>query len=134
MRIVNGRAGNPSNLAEKTFSGTVWQDGVITDSADVKVNNVTFTPGGRTYWHFHEHGQLLRVFVGQGYVAGPDGVPRLMHEGDWVYIEPGERHWHGGTQRDYCGHTAITLGATTWLEEVSAEEYAAAAALNGIEA
>jgi len=134
MRIVSGRAGNPSNLAEKTFSGTVWQDGVIVDSPEVKVNNVTFTPGGRTYWHFHEHGQLLRVFVGEGFVAGGDKVPHLMHEGDWVYIEPGELHWHGGTQQSYCGHTAITIGATTWLEEVTEEEYAEAARRNGIDA
>ncbi len=49
-----------------------------------------------------------------------------------TYIEPGELHWHGGTQESLCGHTAITLGATTWLEEVSEEEYATAAELNGI--
>ncbi len=132
MRIVSGRAGNPSNLAEKTFSGVVWQDGVIVDLPDLKVNNVTFTPGGRTYWHFHERGQLLQVFVGKGYVAGADGVPHLVTEGDTVYIEPGERHWHGGTQESVCGHTAITMGATTWLDEVSEEEYAAAAKRNGI--
>lgn len=132
MRIVSGRSGAPSNPAEKTFSGVVWQDAVITDLPNVKVNNVTFTPGGRTYWHFHEQGQLLQVFVGQGYVAGADGVPRLMKEGDTVYIEPGERHWHGGTQVSLCGHTAVTLGGTTWLEEVTEEEYEAAAKLNGV--
>ena len=132
MRIVSGRSGADSNPAKATFTGVVWQDGVITDLPDVKVNNVTFTPGGRTYWHFHERGQLLQVFVGQGYVAGADGVPHLMKEGDTVYIEPGERHWHGGTQVSYCGHTAVTLGGTTWLEEVSEDEYAAAAAHTGI--
>jgi len=132
MRIVSGRSGKASNLAEKTFTGVVWQDGVITDSDEVKVNNVTFTPGGRTYWHTHEHGQLLQVFLGQGYVAGGDRVPRLMKEGDTVYIEPGELHWHGGTQESVCGHTAITLGATTWLDEVSEADYAEAAELNGI--
>lgn len=131
MRIVSGRSGAPSNLAKDTFSGVIWQDAVITDLPNVKVNNVTFTPGGRTYWHRHEQGQLLQVFTGQGYVAGADGVPHLIKDGDTVYIEPGERHWHGGTQESYCGHTAITLGATTWLEEVSEEEYAAAAVLIG---
>ncbi len=128
MRIVSGRAGNPSNLAEKTFSGVVWQDGVIVDLPDVKVNNVTFTPGGRTYWHYHERGQLLQVFVGKGYVCGGrDGVPQVVTEGDTVWIEPGEHHWHGGTEESICGHTAITLGGTTWLEEVSEEDYAKAA-------
>lgn len=132
MRIVSGRSGAPSNPAANTFSGVVWQDAVITDLPNVKVNNVTFTPGGRTYWHYHEHGQLLQVFVGQGFVAGADGVPHLMKEGDTIYIEPGERHWHGGTQDSLCGHTAVTLGATTWLDEVTEEEYEAAAKLNGI--
>jgi quercetin dioxygenase-like cupin family protein len=132
MRIVSGRSGAASNPAKDTFSGVVWQDGVITDLPNLKVNNVTFTPGGRTYWHFHDQGQLLQVFVGQGYVAGADGVPHLIKEGDSIYIEPGERHWHGGTQVSYCGHTAVTLGSTTWLEEVSEEEYAAAAVHTGI--
>lgn len=132
MRIVSGRSGAPSNPAVETFTGTVWQDGVITDLPDLKVNNVTFTPGGRTYWHYHSQGQLLQVFVGQGYVAGADGVPHLINVGDTVHIAPGERHWHGGTQDSLCGHTAVTLGATTWLEEVTEDEYEAAAKLNGI--
>lgn len=134
MRIVSARSGKPSIEASGTFSGTVHQDPVITDQDDVKINTVIFTPCGRTYWHYHEHGQILQVFRGRGYVCGKDGVPQLITEGDWVWIEPGERHWHGGTQDSLLGHTAITLGGTTWLEEVSEEEYAAAATTTGIEA
>ena len=127
MRIISGRSGGPSVIAANTFTGTVHQDPVITDQDDIKLNTVIFTPCSRTYWHFHDQGQILQVFRGKGYVTGKDGVPRVITEGDTVWIEPGERHWHGGTQDSLMGHTAITLGGTTWLEEVSEADYAAAA-------
>ena len=132
MRIISGRSGAPSITASGTFTGQVLQDPVITDRADVKINTVLFTPCSRTYWHHHSHGQILQVFRGRGFVAGADGVPQLISEGDTVWIEPGERHWHGGTAESLLGHTAITLGDTVWLEEVSEEEYAAAAVTTGI--
>ncbi|MDR5698694.1 cupin domain-containing protein [Agromyces aerolatus] len=126
MRIISGRSGAPSSTAANTFTGEVWMDGVITDQSDVKINNVIFTPCARTYWHHHEHGQILQVFRGRGFVCGRDGEPRVIEQGDTVWIEPGERHWHGGTPDSLMGHTAITLGDTVWLEEVSDEEYAKA--------
>jgi len=128
MRVVSRRSGAPSRLATDTFTGEVWQDGVITDDDAIKINNVIFTPCARTYWHYHERGQILQVFRGRGFVCGKDGVPRVIEEGDTVWIEPGERHWHGGTPDSLMGHTAITLGGTTWLEEVSEEDYAKASA------
>ena len=127
MRIISGRSGAKSITATGTFTGQVLQDPVITDRSDVKINTVLFTPCSRTYWHHHSGGQILQVFRGKGYVCGADGTPRVITEGDTVWIEPGERHWHGGTQDSLLGHTAITLGGTTWLEEVSEAEYAAAA-------
>ncbi len=132
MRIISGRSGAPSIIASGTFTGTVHQDPVITDQSDVKINTVIFTPCSRTYWHHHENGQILQVFRGRGYVCGRDGQVRLIAEGDTVWIEPGERHWHGGTEDSLMGHTAITLGGTTWLEEVSEEEYAAAKVATGL--
>jgi len=126
MRIITGRAGTPSSTASGTFTGEVWMDGVLTDDPNVKINNVIFTPNARTFWHHHSDGQILQVFRGRGYVCGADGEPRVIREGETVFIEPGERHWHGGTEESLMGHTAITLGDTTWLEEVSDEDYAAA--------
>jgi len=76
------REGTPGN-----FSGLVMMDALLADgdgeSATVRVNNVFFTPGGRTYWHG----------------AAPDA---------------------------FMNHTAVSLGVTRWLEEVSAGDYEAA--------
>lgn len=127
MRIVTGRAGSPSSRAEETFTGEVWADPVMTDHPSVKINNVIFTPCARTYWHYHEHGQILQVFRGRGYVSGRDGAAHEIKQGDTVWIEPGEHHWHGGGADSLMGHTAISLGRTTWLEEVTPEEYGVAA-------
>lgn len=33
-------------------------------------------------------------------------------------------HWHGADDKSYMVHQAISLGKTTWLEEVSQEELA----------
>ncbi|WP_368499132.1 cupin domain-containing protein [Herbiconiux sp. A18JL235] len=132
MQIISGRSGAPSITATGTFTGQVFQDPVLGGRDDVKINTVIFTPCSRTYWHHHENGQLLQVFRGKGFVCGADGVPRVIAEGDTVWIEPGERHWHGGTAETLLGHTAITLGGTEWLEEVSEEEHAEAARVNGL--
>lgn len=126
MRVIPGRSGAASGRASGTFTGEVWMDGVVTDRPDVKINNVLFTPCARTYWHTHSQGQILQVFRGRGYVCGGDGQVRVITEGDTVFIEPGERHWHGGTADSLMGHTAITLGDTEWLEEVSEDDYGAA--------
>ena len=126
MRVISSRSGSPSAPAGSTFTGEVWADGVITDQDDIKINTVIFTPCARTYWHHHENGQILQVFRGKGFVSDREGRVRVITEGDTVWIEPGEHHWHGGTPDSLMGHTAITLGATTWLEEVSDADYAAA--------
>jgi hypothetical protein len=43
-----------------------------------------------------------------------------------VFFEAGEEHWHGAGDASYLVHTAISLGATEWLEEVAEEDYRAA--------
>lgn len=128
MRVLAGRAGTPSTRSEHTFTGEVWADAVMTDHPGVKINSVIFTPCARTYWHFHEHGQILQVFRGRGYITGEDGTTREITQGDTVWIEAGEHHWHGGGEDSLMGHTAISLGETTWLDEVTNDEYARAAA------
>jgi len=127
MRVVKGRSGAASVKASGTFTGEVWQDGVILDHPAIKVNTVVFTPCARTYWHYHEGGQLLQVFRGRGFVCAEGGEPQEIVEGDTVWTEPGEKHWHGGSKDSILGHTAITLGNTVWLEEVGEDEYGAAA-------
>ncbi len=126
MRVVKGRSGAASITPTETFTGEVWQDGVILDQPGIKVNTVVFTPCARTYWHYHDGGQLLQVFRGKGFVCAEGGTPQEIAEGDTVWTEPNEKHWHGGGKDSILGHTAVTIGNTVWLNEVSEEEYGAA--------
>nr|WP_255719982.1 cupin domain-containing protein [Brachybacterium sp. ACRRE] len=89
----------------------------------VTINTVAFSPGARTYWHSHENGQILQVQSGEGFVAtDADGV-RILRPGDTVWCPPGERHWHGASPDTFLVHVAISLGQTSWAEEVTQGEY-----------
>lgn len=96
------------------FTGRV--NSFLTLSADgVIVNTVDFAPG--TFWPTHEHGQILQVLAGRGRAGTAEGV-RVLRPGDTVWCPPGERHWHGAGAGSFITHTAISLGVTSWAEEV----------------
>jgi len=132
MEYVHGRQdGQPSREgAPGNFSGLAMMDALLADgdgeSATVRVNNVFFTPGGRTYWHSHAGGQALLVSGGHGMIATRDGHRHDLSHGDIVWAPPGEEHWHGAAPDAFMNHTAISLGVTEWLDEVSAADYEAA--------
>jgi quercetin dioxygenase-like cupin family protein len=92
----------------------------------VTVNHVFFAPGGRTHWHTHEHGQVLHVTGGGGWVCKDGEAPQAIRTGDVVWIAPGERHWHGATAQSFMSHLAISLGKATWQEAVGPEQMPAA--------
>jgi len=129
MEYVHGRQdGQPSRAGgESNFTGLAMLDALLADGdgdqATVRVNNVVFGPGGRTYWHSHTDGQTLLVSSGHGMVATRDGHRHDLHAGDLVWAPPGEEHWHGAAPDAFMSHTAISLGVTNWLEEVSADDY-----------
>jgi quercetin dioxygenase-like cupin family protein len=100
--------------------------GVDDGKREVRVNSVVFDPGGRTYWHSHDDGQLLFVAGGRGAVETRDGDQRELLPGDAVWAPPGEEHWHGAAPDSLLVHTAVSLGRTQWLDEVSGERYQAA--------
>ncbi len=88
----------PTRRAPKEyFTGTVWQDPIITAAAPARVvaNRVAFEPGARTAWHTHPLGQTLYVVFGVGRVQAKGGPVREIKSGDVVWIPPGEKHWHG---------------------------------------
>lgn len=120
MQVFHGRAaGGKSDLRTgSTFTGTVWADPVMPTSDGVTINTVFFAPGGRTYWHAHERGQVLHVTAGQGWVCVEGGEPQVIRQGDVVWIGPNERHWHGASADSYLVHIAISLGKSSWQEEV----------------
>lgn len=124
MQVNRGRrADAPSQERGPTFTGTVWADPVLATDDGVVVNAVFFPPGGRTHWHRHERGQILIVTNGRGYVQVRDGDGAWIGTGDVVYFPPGEEHWHGAGPDSYLTHTAISLGSTDWLDEVSGGDY-----------
>lgn len=130
MEHVRGRQdGQPSRQGTGTFSGRVVLDplvGVDDGKREVRANTVVFEPGGRTYWHSHDDGQLLLVASGRGAVETRDGDRKDLRPGDTVWAPPGEEHWHGAAPDSLMVHTAVSLGRTQWLEEVTDERYRAA--------
>ena len=100
------------------------QDALLDDgNGEVRVYSVIFEPGARTYWHSHAAGQTLLVGSGQGMVETRDGDRRAVNAGDVVWAPPGEVHWHGAAPDSFLSHTAVSLGLTSWAEEVDEEHY-----------
>lgn len=121
MQVFHGRAAGAKSddrTGSSTFSGTVWADPVMPATDGVTINTVFFAPGGRTFWHAHERGQILHVTAGQGWVCLEGGEPQQIRQGDVVWIGPNERHWHGASADSYLVHIAISLGKNTWQEKV----------------
>lgn len=120
---------------EDWFTGTVWLDRIVQapSPARVRALRVSFAPGARTAWHTHPLGQTLHVLTGLGRVQSRGGPVHLLRPGDTVWIPPGEEHWHGAGPDTTMVHLAIQegdaeVGEATWLEQVSEEDYRAAAA------
>lgn len=106
-----------------TFTGDVYMDKMAGPQDGIMCNHVTFLPGARTYWHHHERGQILEVKAGSGWVCDRGGVPQRLRVGDIVTCPAGTTHWHGADDGSMLMHLAVSLGKTTWLEEVSEDEY-----------
>ena len=126
MQLIPARAGRPTTRRSETFTGEVWGDPVTAPGADPMVNTVVFAPGGRTYWHRHDGGQLLVARTGEGLVVAEDGTTYRLVEGESVWTPSGELHWHGAGPESLLAHSAFSFGTTRWLHEVTDEEYAAA--------
>lgn len=116
---------------DEYFTGDVYVDPIHTrkpEPSRMIVSCVRFTPGARTAWHSHAHGQTLHITDGIALLGTRDGSVIEVHPGQTVYTPPGEEHWHGATPTDFMSHLAMLEGAeggdgTTWLEQVTAEQY-----------
>jgi quercetin dioxygenase-like cupin family protein len=114
------------------FTGTVYLDAVAApaDGARVQAASVHFTPGARTAWHTHPHGQTLYVIEGVGRCQSRGGAVETIRAGDRVFFAPGEDHWHGASPDRLMTHIAIQEvgddgNAAAWGEHVTDEEYGA---------
>jgi quercetin dioxygenase-like cupin family protein len=115
------------------FTGSVYIDPVAAPSNESRVSasNVHFTPGARTRWHTHPHGQTIWVTEGVGLAQRRGGPVEVIRPGDRVFFEPGESHWHGAARNRFMVHLAVVEvdeegNAATWGEPVTDEEYGAA--------
>ena len=114
------------------MTGTVWLDEIAgADDAPgaARMACVTFSPGARTHWHTHPHGQILHVLRGAGRVQREGEPVQEILPGDTVFIAPGEKHWHGAAPTTAVTHIAIQEKldgkAVEWMEKVSDEQYQA---------
>ena len=69
---------------------------------------VHFSPGARTAWHTHPHGQTIFVTEGVGLCQREGGPVEVIHPGDRVFFEPQENHWHGAAPDHFMTHLSIT--------------------------
>ena len=120
------------------FTGDVYIDAIAAPEATstFAAASVHFTPGARTAWHVHPHGQTIYVVEGVGHAQRRGGPIEIIRPGDRVFFEPGEEHWHGAARNRFLTHIAMLQvdesGSTaTWLDHVTDAEYAAAPSIDG---
>ncbi len=115
------------------FTGAVYLDPIATPagSSRLSATSVHFTPGARTAWHTHPHGQTIYVVEGVGLAQRRGGAIEVIRPGDRVFFEPDEEHWHGASPNRFLTHIAMLQvdedgSSATWGDHVTDEEYAAA--------
>jgi quercetin dioxygenase-like cupin family protein len=108
----------------------VYVDAVAAPTAGSRLSasSVHFTPGARTAWHTHPHGQTIFVTEGLGLVQRRGGPIQVIRPGDRVFFEPDEEHWHGAAPDRFMTHFAMLEvddagTSATWGEHVTDEEY-----------
>ena len=117
---------NPYN---KYCTGTSYLNVLHLDG--VTICNVTFEEGCRNFYHIHHAskngGQFLIATYGRGYYQEENKDPIELLPGDFVYIKPGVKHWHGAAKDSVFSHIAIEIpgenASTEWLEEVNEATY-----------
>ncbi|HZR96840.1 MAG TPA: cupin domain-containing protein [Gaiellaceae bacterium] len=112
------------------FTGDVYIDTLAAPSEASRIGAavVHFTPGARTAWHTHPHGQTIWVSEGVGLCQREGGPVESIRAGDTVFFEPGERHWHGAAPDRFMAHVAMhqaddTGNPVMWGEHVTEAQY-----------
>ena len=112
------------------FTGAVFLDPVAVpaEGSRLAASSVHFTPGARTAWHTHPHGQTIWVLEGVGLAQRRGGPVEVIRPGDRVFFEPGEHHWHGAAPTRFMTHLAMQQAdedgnVVVWGDHVTDEEY-----------
>jgi quercetin dioxygenase-like cupin family protein len=129
MKITrNNRDTNPGPA--DWFTGNVLIDPIRdpSDQTAVGAARVHFAPGARTAWHTHPKGQTIYVLEGVGLCSREGGPVEEIREGDVIYFEPNENHWHGSAPNRFMVHIAMQEAdengnVVVWGEHVTDAEY-----------
>jgi quercetin dioxygenase-like cupin family protein len=111
--------------------GDTWLEKLIEspEPSRARLYRVTFAPGARTSWHTHPLGQAVVVLEGVALIGDEEGRVHRCVAGDVVWIQPGERHWHGadaGVAVQLNLQEADSAGAIYEFYEPVADEIVAA--------
>lgn len=127
IKRSSSQVSTPGSLEYFTGNVHVYQLIDAKPPSRVNVAIVSFEPGARTNWHTHPLGQVLVITSGRGLVQRWGGVIEEVRQGDVVWIEPNEKHWHGAAPDSPMAHIAITESldgkAVEWMERVTDEQY-----------
>jgi quercetin dioxygenase-like cupin family protein len=114
------------------FTGSVYIDAVATPSgaSRLQASLVHFTPGARTAWHSHPHGQTIYVTEGVCLCQSRGQPIDVLRAGDRAFFEPDEEHWHGAAPDRFMTHLAMLDvdddgTPAMWGDHVTDEEYEA---------
>lgn len=137
IRILRSGSQPSRQGPAENFTGSVRVDPLFQAIAPARASGalVTFEPGARTAWHTHPLGQILIVTAGTGRVQRWGDPLEEIHQGDVVWIPPGQKHWHGAAPNSSMAHIAVVEaldGKTVdWLEKVSDAQYGISVSTHG---
>ena len=131
IQIVRSGVRPARQAPAEHFTGSVRINPLFQATAPARASGslVTFEPGARTAWHSHPPGQILIVTAGTGRVQRWGDPVGEIHQGDVVWIPPGQKHWHGAAPNSSMAHMGIVEQldgkAVDWKEKVSDAQYGA---------
>lgn len=129
IRITRNGSQQSLQATSEHFTGSVRVDPLFQPTAPSRASGslVTFEPGARTAWHTHPLGQILIVTAGTGRVQRWGDPVEEIHQGDVVWIPPGQKHWHGAALNSSMAHIGIVEQldgkSVEWMEKVSDAQY-----------
>ena len=129
IRIMRQGSQQSLQAPSEHFTGSVRVDPLFQPTAPSRASGslVTFEPGARTAWHTHPLGQILIVTAGIGRVQRWGDPVEEIHQGDVVWIPPGQKHWHGAAPNSSMAHIGIVEHldgkSVEWMEKVSDAQY-----------
>ena len=130
MRVISSNVRRSENGRPDWFTGPVWLDEIAVGVApsNLRVHSVTFSPGAErlgTHTLWAKLSMFCRVWE---VFKGRASRWREIRPGYSVWIEPGERYWHGASPAHVFVHLAVQEATpdgeeASWFEHVTEEEY-----------